>query len=691
MDNQHDVELLRDELRTTHQFLAALINNATVAFVVVNLAGVVLKLNNTFASVFGWSEAAILGQSLPIIPLDQMDSYTKMLQDHNCPAQAYETWRMRRDGTVFPASETCTPIYDGDGQVVAIALMIRDISVRKEQERRLQESEQRYKSLFEYNPNAIFSLDLEGNVLQANEKLEMLLGYELQEMKNSWWVEILRQEDLERAKLAFALACQGQSQTLPLPWKHRNGRTLHVMLTLIPIHVEQEIVGVYGIAMDETDQKRTAELVTHMAYHDSLTDLPNRRLFVDRVTEAIDKAVGTNLQVSVFFLDLDRFKYINDAYGHDVGDRVLKIVAKRLRSCVREHETVARLGGDEFTILLPTVSREGVVEKVARRILKAFLHPIMAEGHEFHLTPSIGIALFPADGQDAVELMKRADAAMYRAKQRGKNNFQRYTSDMQDSLMQEISRESEMHEALERGEFVVHYQPKVDVASERIVGMEALVRWDHPAQGVLPPLQFIPFAEETGLILPLGEFVLRESCAYLKQLQESGHEQLKVAVNISFKQLQHAGFVETVQAVLQETGLNPRDLELEITESLAIENLEELVPSLEHLAAMGIEISIDDFGTGYTSFQYLRQLPIQTLKIDKSFIQDLAVEQENSDLVAAMITMAHFLNIRVIAEGVESLHQLEVLRNSHCQLVQGYFFSKPLPPEEFQQLLHNQS
>jgi diguanylate cyclase (GGDEF)-like protein len=412
-------------------------------------------------------------------------------------------------------------------------------------------------------------------------------------------------------------------------------------------------------------------------------------MFSQRLSHAIAQARRNGTQLAVLFIDLDRFKNINDTLGHEAGDNVLKGVAERLHECLRESDTVGRLSGDEFVVLLEGMSQSMHCADVAQKVLTAVARPFALGTQEFHLTASIGISTYPADSEDVQSLLKNADVAMYRAKELGKNNFQFYSAQMNVHTLERLALESSLRGALERNEFVLHYQPKVDIRSGRIIGMEALVRWQHPTKGLIPPMQFIPLAEETGLIVPIGEWVLRTACARNKSWQEQGLPPLCIAVNLSARQFAYENLVQDVARVLNETGLDATLLEIEITESMVMHDPEHAIELLNKLKAMGINISIDDFGTGYSSLSYLKRFPIDSLKIDRSFIKDLPLDGNDAAITRAIIAMAHGLKLKVIAEGTETGEQLSFLRADECDEMQGFYFSKPLPEHEFALLVRN--
>lgn len=449
------------------------------------------------------------------------------------------------------------------------------------------------------------------------------------------------------------------------------------------------IIGTVIVLKDITELKRTEEIIYNMEYYDSLTGLPNRSLFSDRLNMALAQARRNGQMCALIILDLDNFKTINDTLGHSVGDILLKQVGEKIKSYLREVDTVARLGGDEFVILQPQIRDISDSTKVADRILEKFQRSWILEGREYYITASMGIAIYPNDGQDEQVLFKNADTALYRAKEVGRNNYQLFTESMNTKVMQKLETENSLRRAIEREEFVLFYQPQVDISSGKIVGMEALLRWYRQNYGLVPPLDFIPLAEESGLIVPIGEWVLRTACRQNKKWIDSGVEPQLIAVNLSARQFQQQNLVEMIDNVLNETGLEPTLLELEITESTAMQDLNFTIAVLNQLRERGIRISLDDFGTGYSSLNYLKRLPINTLKIDKSFVRDITSNSSEEAIAKSVISLAHTMKLTVVAEGVETKEQLSFLKDERCDKVQGYLFSRPLPADEIEKMLRN--
>jgi len=451
-------------------------------------------------------------------------------------------------------------------------------------------------------------------------------------------------------------------------------------------HALRESKRRYEQDLKELIKQRTAQ-VDHLSYHDALTGLPNRALFEDRVAQAILSAQRNGQMLAVMLLDLDRFQTTNDTLGPVIGDRVLCDVADRLGLCVRAGDSIARLGSDEFAILLTQLEKTADANQLHQKIVAAFQHPFQCGTHELYLTASKGISFYPLDGTNAHSLLKNAGAALCEAKELGGDAYQSYRADMNAGSLKRLALENSLRRALERDEFVVYYQPQADVRTRKIIGVEALVRWQHPELGFISPAEFIPLAEETGLMVPLGEWVLRTACAQNKAWQRAGFTDLSVSVNLSLRQFRQTNLTGMVEQVITETGLDSSCLELELTESSVMKNTESAVTTLRKLQALGIRIAIDDFGTGYSSLNYLKNLPINTLKIDRSFVRDAATNPVDAAIVQAIITLAHSLQLKVKAEGVETQEQLDFLRRLRCDEIQGYLLSRPVPADALEQLL----
>jgi len=578
---------------------------------------------------------------------------------------------VRLDGSVVEVEVAAIAfVFNGKPAVQVVA---RDISQRKE-------IEERYRLLFERNLAGVFRTTLDGRILDCNDALARIFGYRDRNELLERSARDVYFDPQDRENVLNELRERGSLTNVETRMRRADGSELWVLenVTMIESRGEME-----GTIIDITERKTAQEQIEFQAFHDVVTGLPNRRLFRDRIGVALAHARRQRRGIAVMFLDLDQFKLVNDTLGHTVGDALLQAIADRLVGCVRAEDTVARMGGDEFTVLVSETSDRRAAGVVAQKVLETVAQPVTVDGHELFVTTSLGIAMFPDDGTDAETLLKNADRAMYRAKEAGRNNFQYSTTDAFDLAVGRLSIEASLHHALEREELVVHYQPIIDLGSREIVGAEALVRWRHPDNGLMGPDDFIHIAEECGLIVPMGEWILRTACAQMKQWHDGGHERLRIAVNLSPRQFQQRDLPAMIERVLAETGMAATLLDIEITESTAMQNAEQSLSIMRKLKEMGVRISIDDFGTGYSSLSYLKRFPIDTVKIDQNFVRDLAHSSNDAAIVTAVISMARALKLSVIAEGVETEEQLDFLKREQCETIQGFLYSKPVPAEEF--------
>jgi diguanylate cyclase (GGDEF)-like protein/PAS domain S-box-containing protein len=532
---------------------------------------------------------------------------------------------------------------------------------------------------------ALLFTDLSGNILDADESFLNLLGYSSENLPRNIH-ELTPPEHHRLDEEAFEkLMAFGACAPFEKEFLKQDGTQIPVLFGAA-LH-EDEIAC---FVVDLSQNRQTQEKLNHLAYHDALTDLPNQVLFKDRLKQAIALSRRNDQMQAVLLLNLDRFKTINDSLGYTAGDRLLQSVAQRLGSCVRESDTVARFGGDEFAVLLTQIPRAQDAANVASAIKNALDQAFLFEDQEIFVSSSIGISLYPPDGRDTASLLKNAGTALDRAKSLGGNVYQFYTAGGTTRALKQLVLESNLRPGLERAEFVVQYQPQVDIRGFHLVGMEALVRWHHPSLGLLYPNEFVPLAEESGLIIALGDWVTRTACAQNKAWQDKGLIPLRMSVNFSARQFQQQTFIADVAAILKETNLDPRWLELELTESSIMKDPEVAIEKLHELKLMGIKVAVDDFGTGYSSLNYLKRFPIDTLKIDKTFVSDVCKDPHDTAIVRAIINLGHALDLTVIAEGVETKEQLQYLSALECDVVQGFLFSKALPATVFEELLIEQ-
>ena len=542
--------------------------------------------------------------------------------------------------------------------------------------------------------DAVMSSDVRGNVTYLNLAAESLTGWSCMEAAGHSLEEVFRIFDAttrEAVQNPMALAMR-ENKTVGLTANcvlvRRDGVEAAIEDSAAPIHDRRgQVIGAVMVFHDASATRALSLRMSYLAQHDSLTDLPNRMMLNDRLTQAIALAHRDRRRLAVLFLDGDHFKRVNDSLGHDVGDRLLKSVAQRLLTCVRTSDTVSRQGGDEFVILLPAVTHAEDAAIAAEKILAALSPPHRIGQHTLHLTASIGIVIYPDDGPDTETLMKHADFAMYHAKDRGRNNYQFFEPDMNERALERQSLENSLRHGMERQEFVLHYQPKMNLQTNAIIGVEALIRWHHPHRGLVPPEQFVPIAEECGLIIPIGRWVLREACRQARAWQGDGRPPMCMAINISAVELRDKDFVAGVRAILTETGLAPHNLELELTETFLMQDSQSTATVLQALKEMGVQLALDDFGTGFSSLSHLKRFQMDTLKIDQSFVRHLTTDAGDAGIVSAVISMGRSLHMRVVAEGVETPEQLAFLQDHNCPEGQGYYFSQPLTVGEFTELL----
>jgi len=678
------------QLRKSEEKFRGLLESAPDAVVIVDADGRIVLVNTQTDKMFGYSRDELIGEPVEmLVPKRSREAHVGHRTGYYSEPRTRpmgagrELTGRRKDGSEFPVDISLSTLETEDE--VLVTSVIRDISERKQAKEELRESEERLRILFEYAPDAYFLTDLQGNLIDLNRAAEEITGLSKKEVigKNYIDLDLLPPEDIPKAAAILAESRAGKpAGPAELTLNHRNGGSTAVEVRTFPVEINRQTL-VLTVERDITERKRAEKIIRHLAYHDVLTDLPNRALLYDRFTQALAQAGRSKQGLAVMSLDLDRFKVINDSLGHSLGDRLLQAVAERLTGLMREGDTVARVGGDEFILLLPATASPEDAAKIAERILKALRPPFHLNGQEVHTTTSIGISLYPRGGEDAATLLKNAGAAKYRAKELGGNNHQFHSPSTTAGASQQLALVDSLRHAVEHAELVVYYQPQADVDSGQDVGVEALVRWQHPDWGLVAPSQFIPLAEETDLILPLGEWVLRTACAQFKAWQEAGLPPLRLAVNLSARQFQQQDLVETIARVLKQTRLDPHCLELEITEGAAMQNMRLAATVLHDLQEMGLRIAIDDFGTGYSSLSYLKDLPIDTLKIDQSFVRDVIADRSDAAIVTAIIAMAHSLDLKVIAEGVETKHQLAFLRERGCDEYQGYLLARPMSARAF--------
>lgn len=607
---------------------------------------------------------------------------------------------LREDGNAIGVRVTCSPMRTEE-KLSGYLQTVEDITASKSMEAAMQSAQQalldekeRTQITLNSISEAVLTTDLQGNVTYLNVVAEAMTGWPRKDAVGRPLAEVFKVIDSETHETALNPAQRAIEEdrsiglTMDSVLIRRDGSESTIEDSSTPIHNRNgQVTGAVIVFHDVSQSRAMAQKMSHLAQHDFLTGLPNRLLLMERLSQAIGLAQRHHKQVALLFLDLDYFKHINDSLGHAVGDQLLQSVAHRLRAGVRSTDTVCRQGGDEFVILLTDIEQLEDVAHIAEKLLATLAAPQHIGGHELHVTLSIGISIYPDDGNDVDTVIQNADTAMYHAKANGRNNYQFFRADMNARAVRRQFVESSLRRALRQGEFLLHYQPKINLASGAITGTEALIRWRDPNLGLIYPEQFVLIAEECGLIVPIGQWVLREACTQVQSWLEAGLDAVPVAVNISAVEFRHENFLTGVARILKETGLAPNYLELELTETILMHNAEASAAVLKALKAMGVRLAIDDFGTGYSSLSYLKQFPIDTLKIDQSFLRDIATGTDDATILSAVIEMGRNLKQRVIAEGVETHEQLAFLRTQQCDEGQGFQFSQPLSAEDFASLL----
>ena len=675
-------------LKDSTRRYATLFEGAQDAIVVVDAAtGMVVSANVAAELLFRYPHEDMMCMTLRQLQPIESTSLSAAL-----PFGAYgsngplEAEVFSADGEVIAVEISTNIIETSEGQQL-IQRVYRDIRQRKLDEIELK----RAARVFEASQEAILLTDAERKIVLVNTAFLEMTGYRAMDVigKNPRLLKSGRHTNAFYETMWAAINKHDKWQGEV--WNRRsNGEVFPVWLRVSVYRDEAGKIRNYvGVSTDISERLASQEKIRQLAYYDSLTGLPNRRLLQDRVGQMLASAEREKKQFALLFIDLDHFKKVNDSLGHSVGDKLLTEVAERLSGCVRRMDTVARIGGDEFVVLLSDVALDGAAE-VSRKILSALGLPCHVDQHELAVTPSLGISVYPQDGVDFETLLKHADIAMYRAKESGRNAYQFFASEMNEAALERLLLENSLRQAIERAEFVLYYQAKVDLEHGKIVGAEALIRWQHPKLGLVAPDKFIPVAEQCGLIVPLGDWVLHEACRQNQAWQSAGLPAISVAVNISSVQFRNGQLDASVSRALSESGMAPEFLEVELTEGVVMGCAEETIAALHRLSAMGVQIAIDDFGTGYSSLSYLKHFPIDRLKIDKSFVRDIVSDPDDCAIATAVIRLGHSLRLMVNAEGVEHPEQLELLRQQGCDEFQGYHFSKPLPADEFAELLRKE-
>lgn len=682
--------LAEQALREREARLSGIMDNVADGIITLDEDLRIETMNTAALDLFGYGQEEALGQ--PFVTLVEERDWTRVAvalmaclrrgEEGQRPDNRAEIQGRRKNGDVFAMAFGVSQMRLGDRRTAIC--VVQDITQRKRAEKALRESEERLKLAVRATRSGVFDIDcVKGTYWWSPEFIEML-GYDAVDAlyANKLFDGLIHPDDKENAQQQIDRYLAGDvGDYLSLyRLRHRDGSWVWIEARGQALRDDAgRPLRFTGTMTDVSDRKRFEEQLMYVSTHDPLTGLPNRTLLQDRLQHALAHAGRKGTAVAIMLLDVDRFKLVNDSLGHQIGDKLLRALAQRLGACVRATDTVGRLGADEFLIVAEDLADPQMASRIAETILFSLSRPFGIDGHQLFITASIGISLFPGDGADFHALMRDADTAMHNAKAAGGNGYRFFTPEMNEAAVARLSLEHSMREALEQGQFFLHYQPKIDMETMRAVGVEALLRWQHPEIGMIPPGKFIPVAEETGLIVPLGEWVMRAALSQIRDWQTRGFEAVPVAVNVSVRQIASASFSARVTALCEEYQVPPQLLELEITETAMMSNLAYIADALTELRDRGFRIAIDDFGTGYSSLSYLRRLPITTLKVDRSFVNEAPTNTDTGAIAATIIAMGRQLGLKVVAEGIETEEQLEFLRKHHCDEMQGYYFSRPLP------------
>jgi diguanylate cyclase (GGDEF)-like protein/PAS domain S-box-containing protein len=672
------------QLKTSQQYYQSLYHYNPDMILTLDKEGRLTSANDVVES-YGYKVDELLKQpfSAYVVPEMLNETFKNFKESINGTSTNYETAIFSKDGKRIELEVTSIPIII-DKKIVGTYAILKDITRFKYAQNALVEAEYKYRSLVEESLVGIYIIQ-NGRFVYVNPPILEWFGYTYEETIGSKLIHYIHPEDVSIVEENISKRLQGGIKGVRFQYRGiRKDQSIIYMEVYGSQTIYQGMPAIIGSVIDITEQKKAEEKIKHMAYHDALTGLPNRYQLSSTFQNALlDKNMN---YAALLFLDLDRFKLINDTLGHDLGDLLLQKVSERLQECAGIENGLARLGGDEFIVFLPNSAQESA-SRVAEKILSRLNESFLLNEYEMYITPSIGISQYPYDGRDIATLIKKADLAMHQAKRMGKNNFQFYEKKTMEQTNNRLEMEKDLRKALERNEFILYYQPKLSIGSGEMIGVEALIRWNQPQKGIISPAEFIPLAEETGMIIQIGEWVLRTACTDIQALNKAGFPPMIVSVNLSLRQFFQPNFTQMIGQVLGETGLSPASLELEITESMTIDTHHALM-IVNELKKLGVRISLDDFGTGYSSLHYLKQFPIDKLKIDRSFIRDCLTDANNATIVKTIIAMAHQLKMEINAEGVETEEQLHFLQQNFCNEVQGYLFSKPLPIEEIKQNYH---
>jgi diguanylate cyclase (GGDEF)-like protein/PAS domain S-box-containing protein len=677
--------------------------DASTIIAITDHQGIIMSINEKFCELSKYNKEELIGQNHRI--LNSGHHSKGFFRDMWKTIGSGQIWKgelqnKAKDGSLYWVDTTIVPFLNDKGNPYQYISIRTDITQRVKMEmelqeamknelrstqRELQENQQHYQSLFEHSQDAVITYDPSNNIIDMNPKAVELSGSLSSKLPDNSTEAMIIKEYQDIRNDCFEKALQGNPQNFDIVMLNKSGRNLFLNITFLPIIVDKQIIGVYSIGKDITEQKMIQETNAYLAHHDELTKLPNRRWMEQKLHESLIHARSQKQKLAVLFFDLDRFKNINDTLGHSIGDRLLEQLSSRLLASINmEKQFVARMGGDEFMILCPVIADSEEAFETAKGLLENLTTPIHIDDFELVVSASIGISIFPKDGTNVDDLMRNADIALYRSKDQGRNMYQVYSPSMKVRSSQSFYLERDLRKAIMNNEFIAHFQPRVNSSTGKIVSAEALIRWNHPKLGLVSPGEFIPLAEETGLIIPIGKWMKKRVCEQLVAWQEAGIRLVPISVNISSQRFLEKSFSNQVRELLDYYQIEGKWLEFEITENSLMRNEEYIIQTLNELKDLGIKIYIDDFGTGYSSFNYLKSFRLNGIKIDRSFIRNISGESENAPITTAMIKMAQHLKLEVVAEGVETVEELLFLQEQNCHQIQGFLFGKPCSIDEFE-------
>jgi diguanylate cyclase (GGDEF)-like protein/PAS domain S-box-containing protein len=677
--------------------------DASTIIAITDHQGTIMSINDKFCELSKYNEEELIGQNHRI--LNSGYHSKDFFRDMWKTIGSGQIWKgeiqnKAKDGSLYWVDTTIVPFLNDKGKPYQYVSIRTDITQRVKMERdlqeamkkelistqrELQENQQYYQSLFEHSQDAVITYDMNRTIINMNPRAEELFGYTSSILHDNSTEALIVKEYQEIRNKCFEKALQGNPQNFEIEMLNKKGSKLFLNIIFLPIIVDKQIKGIYSIGKDITEQKMIQETNAYLAHHDELTKLPNRRWMEQKLDESLNHAKNQKQKLAVLFFDLDGFKNINDTLGHSIGDRLLVLLSSRLLGSInREKQFVARMGGDEFMILCPVIDNPEEAIETAKGLLENLTTPFHIDDFELLVSASIGISIYPKDGANVDDLMKNADIAMYRSKEQGRNMYQVYSPSMKVRSYQSFYLERDLRKAIINNEFIAHFQPRVNSATGKIVSAEALIRWNHPKLGLVSPGEFIPLAEETGLIIPIGKWMKNRVCEQLVAWQEAGIPLVPISVNISSQRFLQKNFSNDVLKLLDQYQIEGKWLEFEITENSLMRNEEYIIQTLNELKDLGIKIYIDDFGTGYSSFNYLKSFKLNGIKIDRSFIRNISGESENAPITTAMIKMAQHLKLEVVAEGVETVEELLFLQEQNCHQIQGFLFGKPCSIDEFE-------